>query len=260
MKRSMLVAAVIISVASCAVPQEPARQEPAQEPSLAERLERIKKEWPAAREKQEREALAKAKTPEERQQVIFKEFSLREQLAAPLLDYVEKNPTDPAAEAVLLWATDDSGLHTKALELLAKHFPQAQRTGDLSSGLIYVDDGERYLRKILEVNQHPQGLMNATVALAGLLKSNSEQLQLKDPARAARDREEAQQLLTTLTEKHPHLPAHLKTRANDILVDLRKFGIGEQAPEIEGEDADGQRFKLSDYRGKVVVLDFWANW
>jgi hypothetical protein len=36
--------------------------------------------------------------------------------------------------------------------------------------------------------------------------------------------------------------------------------IGQVAPEIEGEDLDGSRFKLSDYRGKVVVLDFWGNW
>jgi predicted small lipoprotein YifL len=32
------------------------------------------------------------------------------------------------------------------------------------------------------------------------------------------------------------------------------------APEIEGEDQDGVPFKLSDYRGKVIMLDFWGNW
>jgi cytochrome oxidase Cu insertion factor (SCO1/SenC/PrrC family) len=32
---------------------------------------------------------------------------------------------------------------------------------------------------------------------------------------------------------------------------------GKRAPEITGEDADGANFKLSDYRGKVVLLDFW---
>jgi hypothetical protein len=32
------------------------------------------------------------------------------------------------------------------------------------------------------------------------------------------------------------------------------------AAEIEGEDQDGVVFKLSDYRGKVVLLDFWGNW
>ena len=36
--------------------------------------------------------------------------------------------------------------------------------------------------------------------------------------------------------------------------------VGEPAPEIVGEDIDGKPFKLSDYRGKVVVLDFWGNW
>ena len=27
-----------------------------------------------------------------------------------------------------------------------------------------------------------------------------------------------------------------------------------------GEDIDGVPFKLSEYRGKVVVLDFWGDW
>jgi hypothetical protein len=36
--------------------------------------------------------------------------------------------------------------------------------------------------------------------------------------------------------------------------------VGNVAPDIEGEDVDGKKFKLSDYRGKVVVLDFWGHW
>jgi len=36
--------------------------------------------------------------------------------------------------------------------------------------------------------------------------------------------------------------------------------VGRTAPDIEGEDSAGKAFKLSDYRGKVVVLDFWASW
>ena len=38
------------------------------------------------------------------------------------------------------------------------------------------------------------------------------------------------------------------------------LNVGDPAPEIEGEDLDGKKFKLSDYRGKVVFLDFWAHW
>ena len=36
--------------------------------------------------------------------------------------------------------------------------------------------------------------------------------------------------------------------------------VGQLAPEIEGEDLDGAKFKLSDYRGKVVMLDFYGDW
>jgi hypothetical protein len=44
-------------------------------------------------------------------------------------------------------------------------------------------------------------------------------------------------------------------------IDLReKFGAGNVAPDIEGVDLDGVAFKLSDYRGKVVFLDFWGDW
>lgn len=36
--------------------------------------------------------------------------------------------------------------------------------------------------------------------------------------------------------------------------------VGKKAPEISGPDTDGVNFKLSEYRGKVILLDFWGNW
>ena len=39
-----------------------------------------------------------------------------------------------------------------------------------------------------------------------------------------------------------------------------RLQIGMEVPDIEGEDLDGVPFKLSDYRGKVVLLDFWGDW
>jgi len=35
---------------------------------------------------------------------------------------------------------------------------------------------------------------------------------------------------------------------------------GKPAPEIEGVDHNGKPMKLSDYRGRVVLLDFWGDW
>jgi thiol-disulfide isomerase/thioredoxin len=41
---------------------------------------------------------------------------------------------------------------------------------------------------------------------------------------------------------------------------IRSVAVGRVAPEIEGEDIDGRPMRLSDYRGKVVVLVFWGTW
>ena len=39
-----------------------------------------------------------------------------------------------------------------------------------------------------------------------------------------------------------------------------KYGQGEMAPDIVMNDPDGNERRLSDLRGKVVLLDFWASW
>lgn len=36
--------------------------------------------------------------------------------------------------------------------------------------------------------------------------------------------------------------------------------VGDAAPEIEMENLSGAKFKLSDLKGKVVLVDFWASW
>ncbi|HXJ57288.1 MAG TPA: sigma-70 family RNA polymerase sigma factor [Verrucomicrobiae bacterium] len=51
----------------------------------------------------------------------------------------------------------------------------------------------------------------------------------------------------------------LEELARPELSELRTLIIGKLAPEIEGVDLDGQPMRLSDYRGKVVVLTFWWN-
>jgi thiol-disulfide isomerase/thioredoxin len=39
-----------------------------------------------------------------------------------------------------------------------------------------------------------------------------------------------------------------------------KFNEGSVAPEFYIENLAGGRVKLKDFRGKVVLLDFWATW
>lgn len=44
------------------------------------------------------------------------------------------------------------------------------------------------------------------------------------------------------------------------IFEIENLYIGATVPEIAGTDIDGVSFKLSDYRGKVVMLDFWGHW
>jgi peroxiredoxin len=80
---------------------------------------------------------------------------------------------------------------------------------------------------------------------------------------ADRANEEAEKYFRDVAEKYGDIKTSrgpLGELARRELYELRNLRTGKPAPEIEGEDVDGKRFKLSDYRGKVVVLDFWGHW
>ena len=63
-----------------------------------------------------------------------------------------------------------------------------------------------------------------------------------------------------------HLAAVAKTHPDSTgLVEatrrtVRGFTLGKKAPDIVAADLDGATFKLSEYRGKVVVIAFSADW
>jgi peroxiredoxin len=41
---------------------------------------------------------------------------------------------------------------------------------------------------------------------------------------------------------------------------VKRLKVGDVAPDFEIETVAGQPLKLSDFRGKYVLLDFWATW
>jgi thiol-disulfide isomerase/thioredoxin len=43
-------------------------------------------------------------------------------------------------------------------------------------------------------------------------------------------------------------------------VSLKKEGERKKAPDFELKDGEGKSVRLSDYDGKVVLIDFWATW
>ena len=57
-----------------------------------------------------------------------------------------------------------------------------------------------------------------------------------------------------------------KLNGSDAAVDpilaagLLKFKESVSAPSFAIEDMAGNRLKLEDFRGKIVLIDFWATW
>jgi peroxiredoxin len=99
----------------------------------------------------------------------------------------------------------------------------------------------------------------AAVALGGNLILQYEKAhQTKDKA-TAKLADEAESMLKQAKTKYGDLGT-IGKQADDMLDLLQHRSAGKTAAEITGEDIDGKKFKLSDYKGKVVVLYFWGSW
>lgn len=90
--------------------------------------------------------------------------------------------------------------------------------------------------------------------LAMLARAKS--LKGKDDARALQLLEKLQKGYFDVNERGKTLADH----ADREIFEIVHLAIGKPAPDIEGEDLAGVSFKLSDYLGKVVMLDFWGDW
>jgi peroxiredoxin len=68
-----------------------------------------------------------------------------------------------------------------------------------------------------------------------------------------------QEVIKALYEKYPNHPI-VAERYKMESSPATSTAIGAMAPDIALENPDGKIMKLSDLRGKVVLLDFWAAW
>ena len=58
----------------------------------------------------------------------------------------------------------------------------------------------------------------------------------------------------------PSLQMTLTEAEADLVRSIRHGTVGGTLPEVTGKRLDGVEESLSDYRGRVVLLDFWATW
>lgn len=90
------------------------------------------------------------------------------------------------------------------------------------------------------------------------------QLQYINRPRTEAQKDELSSLLRDSIDEYSNLEFRDDTSYGEIarreLFELEHLQVGCVAPDIEGHDLDEIPFKLSDYQGKVVMLDFWGHW
>jgi hypothetical protein len=175
----------------------------------------------------------------------------------------------------------------KALDLIQRDHIRNARLGPLCQRVSYgfCQEYESFLRAVLEKNPHKNVRAAACLSLAHFLNNRLQRLDLcrEQPDLAKefaglygkeylaklqrQDRAQAIKEVEAVFEQAAQQYGDVKLPAGDTvaersraeLYEIRNLSVGKVAPDIESEDQDGKRFKLSEYRGKVVLLDFWSH-
>ncbi len=113
-----------------------------------------------------------------------------------------------------------------------------------------------FLRRLIKKAEAPAVCGPACLALAVSLLQQEEKIDAKREA-------EATALLERMVKEFgaEKLANHtLAELADPMLFEIQYLAIGKKPPDIVGKDVGGKQFKLSEMHGKVVVIDFFADW
>lgn len=235
-------------------------------------------------------ALRQSKTPEQRD----KADEIRPEPvpdAAGLVRWAQRNPKDPVAVDLLVTVVRHGRFTVdaqRAANILSRdHLDlHGAQFGDAAFQVILwpMPVAEKWLRAYLDKSPNRQTRAIACFELAlykkwlleravqemnawwieqletNFGKGSTDYLKELDPQRLTDD---AISLLDRVINEFGDVElsgARLADAARPHYFQLSKIAIGKAAPEIEADDLDGVPFRLTQYRGKVVVLTFWATW
>ncbi|MCK5941007.1 MAG: hypothetical protein KAI24_03475, partial [Planctomycetes bacterium] len=170
-------------------------------------------------------------------QELAQEFAGKDE-AVMFLGFILKNAS--AERNAVKWAVKTLAADhadSKAIGEVVDYLPRVSRMAGRSADSLLGDIADNH--------------GDSDIRAKALLARSRHLLQRDDSAGAIADLEKVKEL--TKDEE-------LLEEANEALVEVKKLAIGSPAPEIDSVDVEGVPFKLSDYRGKVVLLDFWGFW
>lgn len=203
-----------------------------------------------------------AATTVEKQQEIVKQQSPVQLYIDKLVELSEEISGEPASVEALAWAFIISASaqvpHSinAALNRIEELGPTTPRVRELAAALAMLPGNERvvaFLRRLRREADDRELRAYATVNLASALSQLNSNRHWPEIAEA----------LQIVVDEYPDVTSQGvplgETYASQLFA-YRHLGIGMPAANISGRDFAGELFELDEYRGRVVVLDFWADW
>lgn len=204
------------------------------------------------------EPLESAKTDEERANVRIDWASHPASEHLYLFqDFADENEGEDAAAHALLKVMELAGQANApqqakyAVVDLTDTYIESEVMADVASMLARMGSGpggafyKNALNTILDESPHKNAKAAALMSL-GQMSS--------DMGKA----DEAKAFFVRLSEEYADTPA--AASAKPFIFEIERLQLGMVAPDVDAVDGAGVNFKLSDYRGKVTVVDFWGFW
>jgi thiol-disulfide isomerase/thioredoxin len=162
-----------------------------------------------------------------------------------------------------------SGTWTKGITLLKDHYATKPEVKPLLRPLGSSNDeaAEGFVREVMAKNPDRKlqamacrSLVAGLEGIAEIVEKIKSDSSLHRNFESVRGKPYVDKLLAendNRLKEAAELKKMLKDKYADVIADVT---IGKPAPEIVIQDIDGKAAKLSDLKGKVVVLDIWATW
>ncbi len=200
-----------------------------------------------------------------------------EEYAQRFLSLAADHPKDPAAvtalgQVLVITASPALSRSASAQKLRARAFSVMERDHLETPAIVDAwenlaesptPEGDRLMRKAFEKHALPEVRGQSGFWLARSLAQQAENARLTSSAKESRLFSQAEEQFERVAKEYGtqvHGSTTLGEAARTQMHALRHLSVGRPVEDIVGPDMNGKLMKLSDYRGKVVVLDFWANW
>jgi peroxiredoxin len=238
--------------------------------NLDEELQRVSRDIKQSVKGRDRSRLRRQKATEARERYL----SARQRLAEELVVLIKEHADEPDVldGFILLIDSMRCTLDDGQVEIALRHLADPRMSLLCASASSRGGEpwAERLIKEVAEKHPQKEARGQAIFALGAYHHiAVLRQAHWLSEAQGAKLLAEATRYYSDVARSYaeirtPDGKAKLGDRAAVELAQLTKmtpsWTVGNPAPEIVSESIDGKPFRLSDHRGKVVVVAFWGSW